>query len=165
MKYTTVPVDPMMERRRSSSMSVRENAVRVAMEPALRMSTSMLAWSHWMNFLLVRILVVMVVAAVAACCCCWMLVVLLVVAAIVEMAAMDADPPAVPVDYCCLSPSPLVASCKRFASVLFPGRKKISGAIYMSVPLRPQSVEHTPIDKLKRSPELSTCLSPCGRKA
>lgn len=80
MKYTTVPVDPMMERRRSSRMSVRRKAVRVARDPTLRMSTSMLELSHCMNFLLVRILTID---------CCW--TALEVAVALVIVASVDND--------------------------------------------------------------------------
>lgn len=49
--------DPAMDKSRSSSMSVRVNAVRVAKDPELSMMTPRLLRSHFKNFLLVRILV------------------------------------------------------------------------------------------------------------
>lgn len=49
--------DPAMDKSRSSSISVRQNAVRVAKEPELSMMTPKLLRSHFTNFLLVRMLV------------------------------------------------------------------------------------------------------------
>ena len=51
--------EPAMERDRSSSMSVRVNAVRVAMDPMLSMIVPMFSWSHLRNFVRVLLLFVL----------------------------------------------------------------------------------------------------------